>query len=115
MGELVPRFILGGVIVTIFSVFGDMLKPKSFAGLLGAAPSVALATLVLTMSKHGVDFGHIEGRSMIFGAIALMAYSALAAALVKKAKWHALAAACAALPIWFGAAFGLFYVFGGAA
>lgn len=115
MLELLPRFIIGGLVVTAFAVIGDMLKPKSFAGLFGAAPSVALATLALSMSKHGMEFGHIEGRSLIFGACGLLIYSALAALLVKKLRLHALYAALAAIPAWFLAAFGLFYAFGGAA
>ena len=45
MTEYILRFIVGGAIVSAFATLGDMLKPKSFAGLLGAAPSVALATL----------------------------------------------------------------------
>ena len=45
------------------------MKPKSFAGLFGAAPSVALATLALAVHKHGPAYGSIEGRSMILGAI----------------------------------------------
>jgi|SRR5437016_4676547 hypothetical protein len=114
MEELLPRFIIGGLVVSAFSVIGDMLKPKSFAGLFGAAPSVALATLVLSMTKHGVDYGHIEGKTMVFGAIGLLLYSAAAAFLVKKFKWHAWCGACAALPLWFAAAFGLFYATGGA-
>ena len=39
------RFLMGGMIVSLFASLGDVLKPKSFAGLFGAAPSVALATL----------------------------------------------------------------------
>jgi len=31
--------------VSAFAVIGDLFKPKSFGGLFGAAPSVALATL----------------------------------------------------------------------
>jgi len=49
MMQLVIRFLVGGVIVSLFAVLGDVLQPKSFAGLFGAAPSVALATLALTM------------------------------------------------------------------
>jgi hypothetical protein len=41
--ELFIRFVVGGTVVSFFAVLGDLLKPKSFAGLLGAAPSVALA------------------------------------------------------------------------
>ena len=39
--------------VSLFAVAGDVLRPKSFAGLFGAAPSVALATLTLAFWKHG--------------------------------------------------------------
>ena len=35
--------------MSLFAILGDPLKPKSFAGLFGAAPSVALATLGLTI------------------------------------------------------------------
>jgi len=101
-------------VVSVFSVIGDMVKPKRFAGLFGAAPSVALATLLLAMSKQGMHFGHIEGRSMIFGAVGLLMYSALGYLLVKKLQWPALLGACAALPVWFAGAFALFYAAGGA-
>ena len=34
--ELVERFLLGGLIVSVFAVVGDVLRPKGFAGLFGA-------------------------------------------------------------------------------
>ncbi len=37
--QLVFRFIVGGLVVSFFAVVGDALKPKSFAGLFGSAPS----------------------------------------------------------------------------
>ena len=45
MTEYSLRFIVGGAMVSAFATLGDMLRPRSFAGLWGAAPSVALATL----------------------------------------------------------------------
>jgi hypothetical protein len=51
MTEYVVRFLLGGVVVSAFSMLGDMLRPKSFAGLFGAAPSVALATLGILYTR----------------------------------------------------------------
>ena len=45
MTDIVLRFFIGGLIVSVFSLISDLLKPKTFAGLFGAAPSVALATL----------------------------------------------------------------------
>jgi hypothetical protein len=44
MKDILLRFVIGGVVVLFFALFGDMFKPKSFGGLFGAAPSVALAT-----------------------------------------------------------------------
>jgi hypothetical protein len=38
------RFLAGGIAVSAFATLGDTLRPKSFAGLFGAAPSIALAT-----------------------------------------------------------------------
>jgi hypothetical protein len=53
MTPLVFRFLVGGAVVSLFAILGDLLKPKTFAGLFGAAPSVALATLGLTIVKDG--------------------------------------------------------------
>ena len=50
MNELFLRFAIGGIVVSAFAVLGDSFKPKSFAGLFGAAPSLALATLALTIA-----------------------------------------------------------------
>jgi hypothetical protein len=37
MTEYVVRFLVGGVVVPAFAMLGDLLRPKSFAGLFGAA------------------------------------------------------------------------------
>ena len=55
LSELAIRFVLGGLFVSAFAVIGDMLHPKSFAGIFGAAPSVALASLGLTFLTQGVE------------------------------------------------------------
>jgi hypothetical protein len=73
--EYLLRFIAGGVVVSAFAVVGDILQPKSFAGLFRAAPSIALATILITLSQKGAPFVAVEGRSMIVGAFALAAYS----------------------------------------
>jgi len=38
MTEYVIRFLVGGAVVSAFPMLGDLLRPKSFAGLFGAAP-----------------------------------------------------------------------------
>ena len=60
MKEILIRFLIGGVAVSFFSVLGDVFKPKSFAGLFGAAPSVALATLGLAIMKDGREYAATE-------------------------------------------------------
>jgi hypothetical protein len=65
-------------------VRGDTLRPKSYAGLFGAAPSIALATLLITLSQKGAPFAALEGRSMIVGALALAAYGRTVCMLLKK-------------------------------
>lgn len=53
MIDIIVRFLIGGLIVFAFSLVSDLFKPKTFAGLFGAAPSVALATLAPTVMKEG--------------------------------------------------------------
>jgi hypothetical protein len=38
MSEYVVRFLVGGAVVTVFAMLRDVLRPKSSAGLFGAAP-----------------------------------------------------------------------------
>ena len=104
---IVLRAVFGGVIVSIFAVLGDVLKPKSFAGLFGAAPSVALATLALTVKQQGADYGSIEGCTMIFGAIAFFVYASLSSRLMMRTKWAALPATAISLIVWFATALGI--------
>jgi Protein of unknown function (DUF3147) len=105
--ELVFRFIVGGLVVCAFAVIGDLFRPKSFGGIFGAAPSVALATLGLTLYTHGGSYTSLEGRSMIIGAMALFGYSLLARWLILKGKVNVLPAAAAAMAGWFLIAFGI--------
>ena len=55
MLEYLLRFIAGGIAVSAFAAFGDAVRPKSFAGLFGAAPSIALAIGGLFLAFSG-DF-----------------------------------------------------------
>jgi hypothetical protein len=75
MIEHLVRFLVGGLMVSTFAVLGDLFKPKSFAGLFAAAPSVALATLTLAVCVRGEAYTGREARSMVGGAVAFMIYS----------------------------------------
>lgn len=109
--ELLIRFIAGGLVVSIFAVIGDILRPKPFAGLFGAAPSVALATLGITFMTKGGSVAGIEGRSMMAGAAALFVYGVISGETLLKREGSALAVAGAASVAWFVVAFALWGMF----
>jgi Protein of unknown function (DUF3147) len=49
------RFFVGGAVVSTFAILGDVVRPKSFAGIFGAPPPVVLATLALTLHTEGAS------------------------------------------------------------
>ena len=100
MLQLLLRFIVGGFVVSLFAVLGNILKPKSFAGLFGAAPSVALATLGLTIATNGKSYAAIEARSMILGAAAFCLYAAVCSRLMMRNEIPAATATISALALW---------------
>ncbi|MGA8741379.1 MAG: DUF3147 family protein [Terracidiphilus sp.] len=110
LAELIARFLIGGVIVSAFAVLAEVFRPKSFAGLFGAAPSIALATIGITISTHGKAYAAIEARSMIFGAIAFFCYAATVSWILMRYKPSALAATVALMPVWFAVSFALWFV-----
>ncbi len=114
MTEYVLRFVAGGVIVSIFATLGDMLRPKSFAGLLGAAPSVALATLGIAVVQHGPRYAAAESWTMIYGAVALGCYSIAVCHILMRFHFSALLATLVAFTAWLVVAFGLLAALGGA-
>lgn len=111
LSDLIIRFIIGGAVVSAFAVLGDMFRPKSFAGVFAAAPSVALATLALTVMKDGGSDGALEARSMLAGALALAAYSQITAWLLMRRNWSSVRASLAGLIPWLAVAFGLWAAF----
>ena len=114
MSEYVIRFLVGGAVVSAFSMLGDVLKPKSFAGLFGAAPSVALATLGIAIHQHGAVYAGAQSLSMMVSANALVVYS-LVCQLLMRAGMRALPATIVSIVVWLGAAFGLWAIAGGQA
>ena len=110
MSQFLIRFLVGGAVVSAFAIIGDLLRPKSFAGLFGAAPSVALATLGLTVATEGASFAATEARSMMAGAIAFTAYASCVSWVMMRYKLKALWVTVGGVPLWLGIAFGLWYI-----
>jgi hypothetical protein len=105
--ELVYRFLLGGLIVSVFAVIADVVRPKGFAGLFGAAPSVALATLALTVVSDGKLYASVEAKSMIAGAAALLLYAVSCVYFIGMRHAKTTPTAIALLGVWAIAALGL--------
>jgi hypothetical protein len=97
---LLYRFLIGGIAVMLFAALGDVFRPKSFAGLFGAAPSIATATLALTVHYNGAAYAATEARSMMIGAAALALYAWGASCLMLKFKWPAWSVTTFGLAFW---------------
>jgi hypothetical protein len=111
--ELCIRFALGGAVVSGFATLGEVLRPKSFAGIFGAAPSVALASFGITVMHHGPQYGAVEARSMLLGAIACFSYVLAVKWLLVRFRRSALFTTLMAMPVWFGMAFLLLFLLRG--
>lgn len=98
--ELLWRFLLGGAIVSAFALVGDVVRPKRFAGLFSAAPSVALATLALTVAKDGPIVASIEARSMVLSSVGFIFYAYTVQRVLASGRSPAIRVSMAALTIW---------------
>jgi hypothetical protein len=110
IGDIACRFAIGGAVVTAFAVLGDVIRTKSFAGLFGAAPSVAIATLALTIYSEGSAYAAAEARSMIGGAVAFFCYAWCVSCLLMHRRSRAYAVASVMLTLWLGVAFASWFV-----
>jgi hypothetical protein len=93
LGDALIRFLLGGAVVSLFAALGSAFEPKTFAGLFGSAPTVALGSLALAFGENGSAEAATLARSMTLAAPALLAYSLVCAFVV---RWRG-------LPVWLGA------------
>jgi uncharacterized membrane protein (GlpM family) len=112
MTEYVIRFLIGGVVVSAFAMLGDVLRPKSFAGLFGAAPSVGLATLGIAVFEHGSPYAAEQSFFMMAGAVALAIYSLVVCHLLIRQRLRASAATALSIFVWLIVALGLWTIAG---
>jgi hypothetical protein len=113
MTEYLIRFLAGGIVVSAFAMLGDILRPKSFAGLFGAAPSVALATLGIAVYRNGSGYAAQQSWAMTAGAVALAVYAVVVCQLLIRARLRTVSATLLSLVVWLIVAFGLLALAGG--
>ena len=97
--EYMVRFTAGGAVTVV-------------AGLFSAAPSVALASLGLAVSKHGHSYAAQEGTAMIAGAAAFVLYAWVVCHLLFRYNPGVPITTTATIALWLGTALGLWYVAG---
>ena len=78
---LAIKAVNGGIFVVAFAVIAQALKPKRFAGLFSAAPSVAIANLLVAVLDKGHGEGSANADGMLIGAVA-MTFACLAGILL---------------------------------
>jgi uncharacterized membrane protein (GlpM family) len=105
---LAVRALLGGTFVALVAVLGELLRPKSFAGILAAAPSVALASLLITDVAKGEPAVWQSALGMVAGAVAMVAACVVGIDSVK--HFRALRGSLAAIGVWLLVAGGLYTV-----
>jgi uncharacterized membrane protein (GlpM family) len=99
---LAIKGVVGGGLVVVFALLSEALSPKRFAGLFSAAPSVALASLAVTLLDKGSHDARQSTLGMLAGVAGMVAYAAMVIGLLKRLRaWRAAAAAMAA---WLGVA-----------
>ncbi|MHB1988001.1 MAG: DUF3147 family protein [Acidimicrobiales bacterium] len=69
---LVTKGLAGGALVVAFALIGSVVRPKRFAGLFSAAPSVAIASLLIAAYATTLRETRQDARSMIVGAVAMI-------------------------------------------
>jgi hypothetical protein len=106
LGLLAVRGLVGGSFVVLFAVAGELLRPKSFGGIFAAAPSVALASLMITAVAKGEMAVWASAVGMVAGAVAMVAACVVGIDAVK--RFGAMRGALASLMIWMLVAAGLY-------
>lgn len=90
VGLIAARAVIAGTFIVGFSMLGTALKPKRFAGLFSAAPSIALANLIVVAAGEGAHKAFTEMRGMTYGALGFVVFCIVARFVLP--RWHAVAA-----------------------
>lgn len=95
---IVLKGLIGGSFVVVFALIGEAVTPKRFAGLFSAAPSVALASLVIVLVTDGRRFAVSETVGMAVGSVAMVVACLGAVVLVR--RYRALEGSILACCLW---------------
>lgn len=107
VGILALRGLAGGSLVVLFALISEIAKPKAFAGLFAFAPSVAVASLTITVIADGVTKARQASIGMVVGGVGMAACCVIAVGAIPRLRafWGSLTAMAA----WAAAALGLYW------
>jgi uncharacterized membrane protein (GlpM family) len=103
------KALVGGTLVVAFAMVAEMAKPKTFSGLFSAAPSIALASLLIVSLAKGPATASLQATGMLLGSAGMALYCLVGIFTV--GRMHALAGSLAAFLAWFAVAGGLALAF----
>jgi ABC-type spermidine/putrescine transport system permease subunit I len=94
IGVLALRAVAAGALVVIFALIGEVVTPKAFSGLFSAAPSVAVASLAITIVAQNSGKARQASTGMVVGAVAMVVCCVLAVVVVPRigSLWASLTA-----------------------
>jgi len=104
------KALIGGCAVVVFSLLGQAGHPKRFSGLFAAAPSVALASLALTVMTKGAGGAVHYAQGMLIGSAGMLAYCLSSLYLIERLR--ALLGSILAWLAWLAVAGGLYLAVG---
>ena len=110
ISSVLLKAVVGGLAVVAFSLVGHAGRPKRFAGLFSAAPSVAVASLAITAVGKGADATVPYAQGMVFGTAGMVAYCLVSLYLIQ--RLHALIGSILAWLAWLLVAGGLYLALG---
>jgi hypothetical protein len=105
VGVVLLKGLAGGILVVLFAFLGEIVRPRSLAGVTSGAPSIAAAGLLVTLLTSGVVMAWNLSVGMIAGAVALVSWCLVGADAVK--RFGGLKGSLAATAVWFITAFAL--------
>ncbi len=93
IGILALRGLVGGSLVVVFALVAEIVDPKAFAGLFATAPSVAIASLAITVIFETAEKARQASTGMVVGGIGMAACCVVAVGAIPrlKATWGSVA------------------------
>jgi hypothetical protein len=107
VGILALRGLAGGSLVVLFALVSELLKPKAFAGLFAAAPSVAVASLAITVIADSASQAREASVGMVVGAVGLAACCVVAVGAIPRLR--AFRGSLVAMAAWAVTGLGLYW------